>query len=65
MDNNLVSRLVRSIISGIVAGIITAILLFIVSALLPGVRIDASLWAMIVGILVALYSFVSGNNANV
>jgi TM2 domain-containing membrane protein YozV len=57
---NLLTRAIKAVITGLVAGVIVALLLLVISALIPGVQIDASLWGTIIGILTALYVFVTG-----
>lgn len=57
--DDVVGRVVKSIVSGLVAGLAVGLLLWVISALIPGFRIDASFWATIVGVLVALWTFFS------
>lgn len=64
MNNDVVTRLVNAVVQGIIAGAIVAVLLFVVSKLVPGLEIDASLWALIIGVLVALYVFVNGSTTH-
>lgn len=61
--DNVVGRAVSAIVAGLVAGLAVGLLLWVISALIPGFVIDASFWATIVGVLVALWSFFSGGNA--
>lgn len=55
-------RAVRGIITGLIAGLITALILVVISALIPGISIDAGFWGLIVGILTALWVFLTGEN---
>lgn len=61
--NDLVSRLLRALVSGLVVGLIVALVLLVVSALLPGVEIDASFWGFVVGAVCAIYTFVTRRDA--
>lgn len=58
--DDLMGRIVRAVVAGLIAGVVTALLVFIISALIPGVRIDASFWGLIVGLLVGIYTLFSG-----
>lgn len=58
--NDIVSRAVSAVVSGLIAGLAVGLLLWVISALIPGFQIDASMWATIVGVLVALWTFFSG-----
>lgn len=60
MVDNIGERLIKAIVYGLIAGFVTALLLFVLSAILPGVVINASFWGMIVGILAGLYAFFVG-----
>lgn len=60
--NGIVSKAISAVVSGIVAGLAVGLLLWIISALIPGFEIDASFWATIVGVLVALWTFFVGPN---
>lgn len=54
--DDLMGRIIKAVLLGLIAGIVTALLVFIISALVPGMRIDASFWGLVVGIIVGLYS---------
>lgn len=53
-------RAIRATIAGLIAFIVALVILLIISVLLPGVSIDAKFWAGIIGLLTALYTFLTG-----
>lgn len=60
--NDLASRVVNALLAGIITGLVVALVLFVISALLPGVTIDASFWGTVVGVLAALVSFLQNRS---
>lgn len=54
------NRVLLAILYGIGAGLAVFLVLLIISALLPGVTIDASAWAVFVGLIVAIAHFIRG-----
>lgn len=63
--DNLAERAVRAIISGLIAGVIVALLLYVIHLIAPAFTVDPSTWGLIVGILTALYVFVTGYRTRV
>lgn len=63
MVENVVERAVRSIVVGLIAGILVGLTLWIVEAVITNagqsINLNPSMWGLIVGVLVALYSFVT------
>lgn len=60
--NDVGARAVSAVIAGLIAGVVTALIVFVISALIPGVRIDAGFWGLIIGILVGLATFFRGTS---
>lgn len=58
--SNLLTRVLMSVVVGLVTGFVVALIVLVISALLPGVRIDASFWGGVFGILGGLVYFFSG-----
>lgn len=60
--SELAVRVLRAAGAGLVAGLLTALVILIISAVLPGVTISASLWGTIVGLAVFLLTLFTGNS---
>lgn len=60
MASNLVTRLVVAVVSGLIAGVITALLLWVLAQLVPALTLDPGTWGTVVGVLVAIVTFVTG-----
>lgn len=56
-----VSKLLRAAIIGLIVGIVVAFILFVISALLPGIQINASFWGFVIGVIAGLYVFFNEN----
>lgn len=61
----MLSRLFTAALLGLIGGAIVALIVFIISALLPAVVIDASKVGVIAGIIIFLYVLVAGEDKNV
>jgi len=60
MNNNFGARFAKAILLGLLWGVVAALVLLVLSALLPGVEIAASLWGALVGFVVFLYVLLAG-----
>lgn len=60
--DNLVERAVTAVVAGLVAGVVTALVVWLISVLVPGVALDPGFWGTVVGVIVALLTFVTGKN---
>ena len=58
---DLLERLIRAMVIGLVVGLVVLLILVVISALLPGVTINASFWATVLGLLAAAYFMLTGN----
>lgn len=62
-SESLLARVFKAIVIGVVVGLFTALVLVILSALLPGVVIDARFWGIVVGLAAGLYYLLTGKRA--
>jgi uncharacterized membrane protein len=62
-NDNILSRVLISFIVGIVTFIVAFIVFAVISALLPGVQLNSSFLATVLGILAGLFYFFTGRRA--
>lgn len=61
MNNSLITRALRALAVGVITGLLAALIIVIVSALLPGVTIEASFWGAVLGLVAGILSFLGDN----
>lgn len=59
--SDLVTRVLYALAAGVITGLVALLVIAVVSALLPGISIDASFWATVLGVIAALLTFFTGS----